>query len=76
MGDYQGFDIPFKAPVALRANTLYEIAAKITGPSSWCGKDGLNSVEYSGVKFVFSNFEGSNTSVECGQLPEFVFSVD
>ena len=76
MGDYQGFDISFKAPVTMQANTLYEIGANITGPPSWCGKDGLKSVECSGVKFVFSNFGGTKTCVKSGQFPEFVFSVD
>jgi len=76
MGGYQGFDVPFKAPIALEANSKCEIAATISGPPSYCGQDGLSSVECSGVNFHISSFSGSVSSVSCGQFPEFVFSID
>ena len=78
LGDYQGFDIVFKPPVALEANTNYHLIAHVTGPPSWYGQSGLYSVEHFGVQFFFnsSNVLASNTSLRKGQFSEVVFYLD
>ena len=76
IGDYPGYEFVFELPIALEANANYGISAHITGPPSWYGKKGLSPVECSGVKFFFSNSPGTQTSVEKGQFPEIVFSLD
>ena len=75
IGDYQGFDIVFEPPIAIKANKRYRISADITGPPSWYGTNGCSSVEKSGVTFHF--FPVSHpTSYEKGQFPKFVFTQD
>jgi len=83
-GNYPGFDVEFKSPVALEQNIWYSFGADITGPPSWYGKSGLSSVKLSGVNFVFKslNYRGMlyhdptyDSSVEKGQFPEFLFTL-
>ena len=76
LGDYQGFDVVFKPPIALEANTQYILSAKITGPPSWYGEGGQACVEHSGVKLMFKNHSSIQTKVECGQFSEFVFTLE
>ena len=78
IGDYQAFDIVFEPPIAIKANTLYQISAAITGPPSWYGKNGCSTVEHSGVTFHFSDIYliSGPTSSEKGQFSKFVFTVD
>ena len=52
-GDYHGFDIMFEPPITLEAQNTYLIQAFISGPPSWCGKNGLSCVEHAGVTFFF-----------------------
>ena len=57
---------------------LYRIEAKISGPDSWVGREGLCVVEKSGVTFTFSTSAvgGENgTKYSDGQFPELLFSV-
>ena len=75
IGDYQAFEIVFEPPIAITANTLYEISAAITGPPSWYGTNGCSTVENSGVRFHF-NSDSFPTSDEKGQFPKFVFTLD
>ena len=77
LGVYQGYDIAFEPPIPLERNVKYEISASITGPHSWFGESGLYTVRHSGVIFSFatSNPYTSWTSVETGQLSEFVFTI-
>ena len=75
IGDYQGFDIVFEPPIAIKANTRYQIWAAITGPPSWYGTKGCSTVEKAGVTFHF--FPVSHpTSNGVGQFPKFVFTLD
>ena len=76
IGDYQGFDIVFEPPIAIKANKRYRILAYITGPPSWYGTNGCSSVEKSGVTFHFFPVSYPGTSHEKGQFPKFVFTQD
>ncbi|CAH3183223.1 unnamed protein product [Porites evermanni] len=75
IGDHQGFDILFKPPIAITANTRYKISASITGPPYCYGTNGCSTVEKSGVTFHFFPFSHP-TSNGKGQLPKFVFTLD
>ena len=72
---YEGFDIVFEQPIVLKANSGYvRFEAKISGPPSYCGVDGLSRIEHSGV--VFSSINScSSCSLQCEQFPEFLFSL-
>ena len=75
IGDHQGFDIVFEPPIAIKANTPYEISATITGPPSWYGKNGCSTVKHCGVAFHFFSVSRLN-SCEKGQFFKFVFTLD
>ena len=74
MGNYYGFEIDIKPPVALQRNREYRFTAHITGPPSWYGLSGKLAVQHPGVKFTFRN-DGECTDVNQGQFPEFAFSL-
>jgi len=80
VGEYQGFDIVFKPPIALQALIQYCFDASIRGQPSCHGQGGLSRVQHSGVTFCFANKagaqEGLDTTVSKGQFAEFVFTVD
>ena len=76
IGDHEGFDIVFEPPIGIKANTRYEIFAHIDGPASWYGTNGFSTVENSGVRFRFTSGSTILTSIEKGQFPEFVFTLD
>ena len=76
IGYHQGFDIVFEPPIAIKANTCYEISAAITGPPSWYGRNGCSTVENSGVTFHFTSASTTQTNNEMGQFPKFVFTLD
>ena len=44
IGNYQRFEIAFKALIALQGNKVYHFTAKISGPPSWFGERGQYSV--------------------------------
>ena len=73
-GDYHGFDIVFKPPIALKAHSKYCFEARIDGPDSWYGVNGLSEVKHSGVTFLFRE-KGGCTKVSEGQFSEFEFTV-
>ena len=77
--NYYGFKVLFDPPVSLKKNTRYMIAASITGPPSWRGVGGIESVQLSGVTFWCPRSVNSPYSVRTnqlvGQFPEFLFSV-
>ena len=75
---YYGFEILFDFAVYLKKTTQYRIEAKISGPDSWVGRDGLCLVQMSGVTFTFSTSAvggGNGTRYSNGQFPELLFSV-
>ncbi|KAL9980191.1 hypothetical protein ACROYT_G008745 [Oculina patagonica] len=50
---YYGFEVLFDKKITLMRNTTYEIWAKIIGPDSVGGRDGISSVKRRGVTFTF-----------------------
>ena len=75
IGDYQAFDIVFQPPIAIKANTRYQISATITGPPSWYGTNCCSTVKHSGVTFHFY-VVSTPTNCEKGQFSKFVFTLD
>ena len=75
IGDYQAFDMVFQPPIAIKANTRYQISATITGPPSWYGTNCCSTVKHSGVTF---HFYAVSTPTNCkkGQFSKFVFTLD
>jgi len=74
---YFGFNIFFDRPVVIRKGVRHRVEATISGANSCCGQDGRKSVVCLGVRFDFRDSgESSNgTTVERGQFPEFLFTV-
>ena len=77
VGIYFGFEIAFDTPLDVKKNTDYQIEAKISGPLSGKGYNGLSLVDVSGVEFTFKRTaQNSNgTSPSDGQFPQFLFSL-
>ena len=77
VGIYFGFEIVFDTPLDVKKNTDYQIEAKISGPYSDKGENGLSLVDVSGVQFTFkrSAQSGNGTCPSTGQFPRFVFSL-
>ncbi|XP_078361283.1 BTB/POZ domain-containing protein 6-like [Oculina patagonica] len=76
---YFGFQVLFDTKITLKRNTKYEIFAEITGPDSFRGENGIDSVDCQEVTFTFLEwnmyFNGPNeTKVKTGQFPELLFS--
>ena len=76
-GRYFGFEIVFDTPLDVKKNTDYQIEAKISGPYSDKGENGLSFVDVSGVQFTFKESAqiGNGTGPSYGQFPRFVFSL-
>ena len=74
---FDGFKIVFDTPLDVKKNTDYQIEAKISGPPSDRGYDGLSLVDVSGVEFTFkkSAQDSNGTSPSIGQFPRFLFSL-
>ena len=75
---YQGFEVLFDEKVILTKNTTYRMFAKISGPDSLCGDDGVSFVKCGDVTFTFSETfyslevdYANNSCVKYGQFPEF-----
>ena len=76
---YQGFEVLFDEKVNLKKNTMHLLFAKISGPDSLCGKDGVSSVKCGHVTFRFyescyTSWEDDYANFTCvkyGQIPEF-----
>ena len=77
IGNYWGFKLMFDTQFVLKKNTTYCIKARIIGPDSSCGQNGVSSIQCSDVTFTFTNAEGSiiGTNVAIGQFPELLFSL-
>ena len=79
IGSYYGFKVLFDTGVILEENVTYCIEARISGPNSPRGGDGVGSVlSPCGVTFTFMESEslGSTTSVTYGQFSELLFSLN
>ncbi|XP_068696396.1 BTB/POZ domain-containing protein 6-like [Montipora foliosa] len=77
VGIYFGFEVVFETPLDVKKNTDYQIEAKISGPNSSYGYNGLSLVDVSGVQFTFkkSTQKRIATCPSTGQFPRFVFSL-
>ena len=74
---YYGFQVLFDKNITSKKNTKYEIWAKIAGPDSLCGDNGIGSVKCREVTFTFMKGNGhwlNGTTVQYGQFPELLFS--
>ena len=74
---YYGYNVWFDSAVHVKKDILYIIEASITGPPSWKGVGGTESVQSSGVTFKFPGvllpWRLNDNGV--GQFPELLFSV-
>ena len=76
---YHGFQVFFDKKVTLKKNTKHVIWAKIIGPDSLQGDNGISSVKCREVTFTFMKVKGNDnwcngTTVQYGQFPELLFS--
>ena len=76
-GNYWGFKLLFDTELVIKKNTTYCIRARITGPGSSRGENGVSSIQCSDVIFTFTLAEDSpnGTNVVTGQFPELLFSL-
>lgn len=80
MGSYYGFEVFFDKNTMLKKNTTYEMWAKIRGPASMQGKNGVSSVKFREVTFTFIKnqylaVDINATDVQKGQFPELLFAL-
>ena len=76
---YYGVEVLFDTKIILTKNTPYRMYAKITGPDSLRGTDGVSSVECREVTFTFMESKPNvynGTKVKSGQFPELLFALD
>ena len=79
MGSYYGFEVFFDKNATLKKNTTYEMWAKIRGPASMQGNNGVSSVKCREVTFTFIKnqylaVDFNATDVQKGQFPEILFA--
>jgi BTB/POZ domain-containing protein 1/2 len=78
-GTSETFRVFFDDPVDILPNTLYIASVTMVGPDSYYGSKGLRRIVKSTgkrqVTFQFAYAPGNNngTSVDDGQIPEFIF---
>ena len=74
---YDGFIVLFDKPVVIQKGVSHCVRSAISGPPSWCGENGVVSLECSGVTFNFKEATGdkNGTSTRLGQFPQFLFTV-
>ena len=76
---YSGFELIFSTKIMLKKNTRYSLSAKIAGPTSERGIDGVSSVQCSGVTFTFMKsgipYNNGSTVYE-GQFPQLIFCLE
>jgi len=76
-GSFYGFDILFDSPVPMKKGIWYHVKAVMSGPIIWQGKSGVKCMQCPGVKFSFkSHRKHSETNVNQGQFPQFLFSLE
>ena len=74
---YDGFIVLFDEPVVILKGVSHCVRSAISGPPSWCGENGVASLECSGVTFNFKEATGdkNGTSPRLGQFPQFLFTI-
>ena len=80
IGSYHGFEVLFDKNTILQKHTTYEMWAKIRGPPSMMGKNGVSSVWCRDVTFTFIKnqhlaVDFNSTDVQKGQFPELLFAL-
>ena len=78
IGSYYGFEVLFDRNIILKKHTTYEMWAKIRGPGSLLGENGVSSIKCREVTFTFIKNQhlavGFNaTDLQIGQFPELLF---
>ena len=79
-GSYYGFEVLFDKNVHLKKHTTYEMWAKIRGPDSLRGENGVSSIKCRDVTFTFIKnkhlaVDFNATDVQKGQFPELLFAL-
>ena len=72
---YHGFDVMLDRSLCLESGKTYEIVSDISGPDSWYGLEGKESVGCAGVTFRFSYACSLVTDVSRGQFPALIFTL-
>ena len=76
--DYD-FVVTFKEPALLRKNDEYELECRISGPQSWYGTEGHQTICCHGVTFFLKNtrvwYSSLRTTTKQGQIKEFIYSL-
>ncbi|XP_055893471.1 E3 ubiquitin-protein ligase MYCBP2-like isoform X4 [Biomphalaria glabrata] len=77
-GAREKYAMLFDEPVPIQANCWYVACARISGPSSDCGANGLSTVHTDdSVVFKFKSSRKSNngTDVNAGQIPQLLYKL-
>ena len=76
--DYD-FVVTFKEPALLRKGDEYELECRISGPQSWYGTEGHQTICCHGVTFFLKNtrvwYSYLRTTTKQGQIKEFIYSL-
>ena len=76
--DYD-FVVTFKEPALLRKGDEYELECRISGPQSWYGTEGHQTICCHGVTFFLKNtrvsYSSLRTTTKQGQIKEFIYSL-
>ena len=76
--DYD-FVVTFKEPALLRKGDEYELECRISGPQSWYGTEGHQTICCHGVTFSLKNtrvwYSSLRTTTKQGQIKEFIYSL-
>ena len=76
--DYD-FVVTFKEPALLRKGDEYELECRISGPQSWYGTEGRQTICCHGVTFFLKDtsvwYSSLRTNSKQGQIKEFIYSL-
>ena len=76
--DYD-FVVTFKEPALLRKNDEHELECRISGPQSWYGIEGHQTICCHGVTFFLKDtrvrYSSLRTTTKQGQIKEFIYSL-
>ena len=75
--DVYGFDVMLRVPVKVKANEHIHLKATVKGSKGASGYGGKAKIKTNGVTLTFFNstgFPNNETSVECGQFDQIIFS--
>ncbi len=76
---YYGYDVMFDVPFAVKKHITYYIQASVDGPGHMFGKEAINNIHFSGVKFDFYHqwvvYDTEYGDVEASEFAELLFTV-